>query len=173
MIARKASADARALSSYLRKGDDALLRSRRRICLLSLAAMGSLGVVAMYQLGIIKHVPEPKLPFLDADEVDAAGEAYQALAMPDAVLAIASYALTLALAARGGRSRAIDEPWLPLALAGKVLADAAIAVALTVEQAFKHRAFCSWCLVAAAATVAMVPEAIPEARVALTSRRRG
>lgn len=172
MITRKTSADARALSSYVRDGDDSFLRSRRRICVLSLTAMGSLGVVAMYQLGIIKHVPEPNLPFLDADEVDAAGEAYQALAMPDAVIGIASYALTLALAARGGRKRTTDEPWLPVALAGKVLADAAIAVALTAEQAFKHRAFCSWCVAAAGATLAMVPEAIPEARVALTSRRR-
>ncbi len=171
-MGRRAPRGAEELSSYLRRGDDVLLRSRRRVSVLSLAAMGSLSVVALYQLGVIKHVPEPRLRFFNADAVDASGEAYAALTMPDAVLGIASYALTLGLAARGSRNRTIDEPWLPVLLAAKVIADAAMAAVLTVEQASKHRAFCSWCLVAAAATVAMVPQVIPEARVALTSRRR-
>jgi hypothetical protein len=42
-------------------------------------------------MGIIKRLPEPKLPYLDADRVDASSEAYEWLSTPDAILGIASY----------------------------------------------------------------------------------
>jgi hypothetical protein len=37
----------------------------------SLASIGALGAVATYQNGLIRHLPEPPLPLLDADAVDA------------------------------------------------------------------------------------------------------
>ncbi|MGI9119860.1 MAG: vitamin K epoxide reductase family protein [Acidimicrobiales bacterium] len=66
-------------------------------------------------------------------------------------LGLANYAATLALATTGNANRHRERPWLPLALAAKIAADAASGVYLTVEQASKHRQFCSWCLVATAA----------------------
>ncbi len=149
-----------------------MLDRRRRVAALSLASMGALGAVAAYQTGVVRHLPEPPLPGLDADTVDASGEAYQELKTPDAALGMLSTAATLVLAGMGDRRRATERPWLPLALAAKVGLDTAGGLFLTAEQASKHRRFCSWCLIAAASSVAMVPQVLPEARVAWRTLRR-
>ena len=95
-----------------------------------------------------------------------AGEAYEYLNAPDAALGLASYAATLVLAGMGSDRRAEERPWIPLALAAKVGLDAVSALYLTVEQGTKHRRFCSWCLVGAGLSAAMVPQVMPEARAA-------
>lgn len=154
--------NANRLSRELRTQTSPGLRRRRGIVGLSMLASASMGLIALYQTGLIKHLPEPPLPMLDADKVDASAEAYEKLATPDAILGLGSYAATMGLAAMGGADRLRAMPWVPLALAAKVAFDAANAAKLTVDQWTKHRAFCFWCLLAAAATFAMVPLAIPE-----------
>ncbi|MGI8644265.1 MAG: vitamin K epoxide reductase family protein [Thermomicrobiales bacterium] len=161
----------RALSRELRTGSSPYLRDRRATVSLSLIAMGSLAAVSLYQMGIIRHLPEPPLPRFDADAVDAAPEAYATLAMPDGVLGLVSYAVTAALAAAGSYDRSDTRPALPLALAAKVGFDAAISGKLTLDQWTKHKAWCFWCLTASAATLASVPRVVPEARAALKSLR--
>lgn len=168
-VGRSSSAEAEAVSAYLRRGSDEILAGRRRVAVLSLAAAGALGVVSLYQLGIVEHLPEPPFPFLDSEQVDASGEAYAFLKVPDATTGLASYAGTLVLAAIGGKSRS---PWLGLALAAKVAADAAGGALLTLEQATKHRKFCLYCLAAAGASFASVPAVLPEARTAWRRLRR-
>jgi uncharacterized membrane protein len=151
------------LGRELRTDKSADLRRRRSIFGLSLAAAGSMGFIALYQLGLIRHLPDPPLPKMNADRVDASAEAYERFQMPDAVLGFGSYAATMALAAMGGTRRARKTPWIPLALAAKIAFDAANAGKLSIDQWTKHRAFCFWCLLAAAATFATVPLVVPEA----------
>ncbi len=155
------------LSHQLREGSDKYLRRRRAIVGLSLTSIASMGVITLYQMGLIKHLPEPPLPYLDADKVDASAEAYETLSVPDATLGLLNYSATIILAAMGGKDRACEQPYLPLALLAKTLVDATQAGKLTVDQWTKHRAFCSWCLLAAGTTVATVPLAVPEARAAM------
>lgn len=161
----------KALSRALRTGTSDALKKRRGVLALSLTAAGSMGLISLYQMGVIEHLPEPPLPFLDADKVDASEEAYAYFSAPDGVLGLASYAATAVLAAIGGPDRARTMPWLPLLAAVKTGADAAQAARLTRDQWTEHRAFCSWCLLAAAATFATVPLVIPEARDALRRLR--
>jgi hypothetical protein len=130
-------------------------------------AVGSMGLIVLYQMGTIEHLPEPQIPGLDADKVDASPEASTRLAMPDGIVGLGSYAVTMGLAAMGGRERARDPPWIPLALAAKVAFDAYQAGKLTVNQATKRKAFCFWCLLSTAATFATVPLVVPEVRIAL------
>lgn len=163
---RESTPEAAELSRYLREGSDDFVSARRRITALYLGGTAALGVVALYQTGLIKSVPEPPLPFLDADRVDASGEAYATLNMPDAVLGMLSYAATLVLVTAGGRERAKTKPWLPVVAAAKVMLDAASGAVLTAEQAAKHRAFCSWCLAAAVTSFLSVPAILPEAGAA-------
>jgi len=170
-IGRKSSPAAERVSHELRTGSGATLRQRRLIVALSLVAGGSMGLITLYQMGIIDHLPEPPLGSLDADSVDASGEAYNLFKTPDAALGLASYAVTLALAAAGGTDRARTQPMLPVALAAKVAFDALGAIYLTVEQGSKHRKFCSWCLVASAASLTMVPAVVPETRQAWKTLR--
>lgn len=151
------------LSSELRRGTGGYLKQRRGIVALSLAAIGCMGVVSLYQTGVIRHLPEPRIQGLDADKVDASDEAYELLETPDAVIGLGSYAVTLGLAAMSGRSRGKKRPWIPLLLMAKATADATQATRLTYDQFARHRAACSWCLLAAGATFATFALSVPEA----------
>jgi uncharacterized membrane protein len=131
-----------------------------------------MGVVALYQMGVISHLPEPPLPYFNADKVDASAEAYDWFSMPDAPIGLASYAGTAVLSAIGGTDRAKRLPWIPLLLAVKAGADAAQAAKLTRDQWTNHRAFCAWCLLAAGFSVGTVALALPEARAALRALTR-
>lgn len=160
------------LSKQLRKGEGSFLEQRRGIVALGLAAAGSMGIIMLYQIGILKHLPEPPLPAFDADKVDASEEAYSHLQMGDAFIGLGNYAATMGLAAMGAKDRAKNQPWIPLALLAKTAADAAQAAKLTIDQWTKHKAFCFWCLLAAAATFAALPLAVPEALAALDNVRK-
>ncbi len=153
---------AKALSQQLRESSGGFLPQRRGIVALSLVAVGSMGLITLYQMGIIKHLPDPPLPMLDSDRVDASPEAYSRFSTPDAILAIGSYAVTMGLAAIGGQERARERPWLPLVLAVKVVFDTYQAIRLFRDQLTKFHAFCFWCLLAAGTTLATVPLVIPE-----------
>ena len=126
-----------------------------------------MSLITLYQMGIIKTIPNPPLPGFDAAKVDSSAEAYAKLATPDGAIGLGSYAITIGLAAMGGEDRAYEQPWIPLALAAKVAFDAVQAGILTVDQVTKQKAVCIWCLIAAGATFASVPLVIPEASTAL------
>jgi uncharacterized membrane protein len=154
------------LSIHLRIGQEASLKNRRKIVASSLLSMGCMALISLYQIGIIRHLPEPAIPGLDADKVDASAEAYRHLQVGDAFLGTISYAVTAALAGAGSSSRAKEMPLLPLAMAAKVAFDLAQAARLTYSQPTKIRAACFWCLVAAASTCVTAAFAVPEAKAA-------
>lgn len=172
-LGRTSSERAERVSDDLRRGSGELLRRRRRAAGLLLGASSALGVVSLYQLGLIRHLPDPPLPGFDSDRVDASGEAFAVGLTPDGPLALVSYAASLMLVGLETADRAHERPWIPLALAGKLTLDAVGALGLTVEQLSRHRALCAYCLVAAGASVAAVPQALPEARAALRTLREG
>lgn len=167
-VGRSGDAAAESVSDDLRRGAGSDLARRRRVAGLALGAIASFATVAVYQFGLVPHLPDPPLPGLDSDRVDASGEAYTFGRTPDSALAMGSYAATLALAGMGGRDR---HPLIPLALAAKVAVDAAGAAYLTAEQLTKHRKVCTYCTVASVLTFAMVPAVVPEARAAWRALR--
>lgn len=170
-VGRAPSRAGEGVSDDLRRHRGDLLDRRRRIAALSLAASGAMGVVAAYQNGLVRRLTEPPIGPFDAEAVDASGEAYGLLRTPDAALGLISYGVTLALAGMGSKKRHEEMPLVPLLMAAKVALDALGAIYLTAEQATKHRKFCSWCLGASIAGVAMVPQVVPEARLALRRLR--
>jgi hypothetical protein len=159
------------LGHELRFGSDPALHRRRTVAGLVMVTLSSLGLVALYQLGILRHLPEPPLPGLNAEKVNGSAEAYRTLATPDAVLGLGSYAVTLGLAAMGGRDRAQLRPWLPLALAAKAAVDVMQAAKLTRSSWVHYHAFSLYSLTVAAATFATLPLVVPEAAAAV--RRLG
>ncbi len=139
--------------------------------MLALTTISSMALVALYQLGILKRLRQPRLPHFDTEKVHASNQAYALLDVPDAVLGLGSYAVTLGLAATGAPDRFRTHPWIPLAFAGKTLADAAQAGKLTRDAWVKQGAFSIYSLIAAAATFATLPLVLPEARAAWNFRK--
>jgi uncharacterized membrane protein len=165
-IGRSSTPAAEAVSDALRRGESPYLQARRRIAGLQLGTALTLGVVALYQFGLLRSVPEPSLRGLDADRVDASGEAYAMLSTPDSTIGIASAGVSLILAGMGGPDRHQQQPWIPLLLLAKSVADAAGGTYLFAEQVTKHKRICSWCTASAGLLLATVPTAVPEARAA-------
>lgn len=166
-------ASASRLSAYLREGDDDELRRRRGVIALSLTAAGVLGVIGLFQSGIIRKVPDLPVKGFDASRINRSDQAYQVLSTPDAFLGLVSYGVTAALAAMGGPDRARRLPWVPIALAAKATADAAVAAKLSRDQPTRFKAFSAPSLLASLCTFCVLPLVLPDARRAirvLTSR---
>jgi len=143
------------------RSNDAAMRNRRAIATLAVAAAVPLGVVALWQIGAIRKIPEPKLPHFDAAKVNGSAQGYDKLQTPDAILGIGSMIATMGLAAMGPPKRS---SLLTQILAAKIAMDVATSAKLTVDQWTKYRAFCFWCLLSATATFAMLPFAWNEIR---------
>ena len=152
---------AQALSETWRTGATESLRRRRRAAAAALASTTVMAGLLLYQLGVIERLPELPLPGFNANTVDASAQAYQLLGAPDATLGALSYAVTAALAALGG-----EEPPVGLSAlaAGKAAIDLGWAAKLTLDQATKHRAACSWCLLATSLTLVTFVSAAGELR---------
>jgi hypothetical protein len=160
---------AQVLSRQWRKEDAPFLAQRRAVAALALVASGAMAVIALCQLGIIKHLPEPPGRLFNSERIDASDEAYSRLSTPDVALAFTNYSVTLVLAAMGGRARAREAPWIPLALTAEVGFDVAQGLRLSVQQWKTFRCFCFWCLLAAGSSFATLPLVLGETRVALGS----
>jgi uncharacterized membrane protein len=143
------------------------LKRRRGIIGLAFFSCAVLGAVALYQIGILKKLPQPPLRAFNTRRVHASAGAYANLDTPDAFLGLASYAATACLAAMGPENRVRLYPWMPMGLALKLLADSAIALKLTCDEATKLRAFSIWSVLVTAATWTALPLAIPEALAAV------
>ena len=148
----------------LRNGDSALLQRRRAVVGLSIFSTAVLGAVALFQVGVLRKLPNPPLPHFDAERVNGSTEAYSKLRTPDALLGMASYAATACLAGMGSESRWRETPLVPLAMTAKTAVDAALAAKLSLEQWTKFRSFSLPSMLVAGATFAAFPFAIAEAK---------
>lgn len=159
--------DAQDLSLLWRVGETPSLRRRRHAAGTALASATVMAGLSLYQLGVVRRLPELPLPGFDARVVDVSAQAYQLLGSPDATLGVVSYAVTAALAGLGG---AQPPAGLSAVLAAKAAVDLGWAAKLTADQATKHRAACSWCLLASALTLATFVSAAAELRATWRNR---
>ncbi|BDI34057.1 hypothetical protein CCAX7_61080 [Capsulimonas corticalis] len=154
------------LGRALREDDGPFLKNRRWIVTLSLFNVAVMGIISLFQMGILKHVPEIPLPGEDGDKINGSPQAYELLQTPDAVLAVGSYAATAGLAAMGPPDRAKALPLAAFFMGVKAIADAAFAIKLLIDQPVKYSAYCALCVTGALGTLAAAPLAWPEARAA-------
>jgi hypothetical protein len=161
------------LGRELRTGSGPFLKQRRNILGLSLFSSAVLGGIALYQMGILKKLPEPRWRGFNAEKIHGSAQAYSTLEIPDALLGLASYAVTACLAGRGSGNRWRTHPSMPIGMGIKLFADAAFAGKLTIEECRKFRSLSLWSLLVAVATFTALPLAIPEAKAALRRCMRG
>jgi hypothetical protein len=161
------------LGRELRTGSGPFLKQRRNILGLSLFSSAVLGGIALYQMGILKKLPEPRWRGFNAEKIHGSAQAYSTLEIPDALLGLASYAVTACLAGRGSGNRWRTHPSMPIGMGIKLFADAAFAGKLTIEECRKFRSLSLWSLLVAVATFTALPLAIPETKAALGQCMRG
>lgn len=157
------------LSRELRLAQTPDLHRRRWIIGLSLLGTVMAQAVTLYQTGVIRRLPDPPLPGIDSNKVDASDYAYKRLNTPDALMMLVSYSATAWLAAAGGKDRATETPLLPIAMGLKVLGDTAFALELGREEWKENKALCAYCQVATLASLASLPLAFPEVRRAVST----
>lgn len=147
----------------------------RRRWIIGLSVVGSIAgqIVTLYQTGIIQHLPDPPLSIFDSDKVDASNYAYKRANSPDAPAMLVSYGLTAWLAAAGGKNRAAQNPWLPIAMGAKTVIDALTALELGREEWQENKKLCAYCQAATVASIVSVGLAVPEVLRAIRGLRRG
>lgn len=114
------------------------------------AAVVTLIPVVAHQIGAIDHLPDPPGAIFASDRITESKSAYP-LGIPDGILGITSYGVTLgliALAAGNPESRRL--------LAIKLLGDGSLATFNVVRQVVSFRRLCSWCTATAFCTAAML-----------------
>lgn len=155
------------LSRELRQDRTPHLLRRRWAYGLSLVGVAAGGIVGLYQMGILKRLPDFPSRFFDATKVDASDYGYRRGQAPDALFMIVNYAATALLTGIGGARRVREMPWAPVAQLAKTLLDVGTNLKLAREEWDTNRAFCGYCQTATLASIASVLASYPEARAAI------
>jgi uncharacterized membrane protein len=106
--------------------------------------------VAAHQLGCLRHLPDPPVNVFASDRITESRTSHP-LGIPDGLLGLASYGVTLALALNASKSRKARK-----VLGLKLIADGFVASFNVVRQVVLFRRLCSWCMGTALCTVAMI-----------------
>lgn len=122
----------------------------RLLLIANVAAIASLVPVVFYQLGVMRHLPDPPSNVFDSDRITSSRMAHP-LGIPDGVPGVASYGTTLVLAAMACRSTPVRRM-----LGAKLLLDGGVASFNAVRQVVRFGKLCSWCMGTVAATAVMV-----------------
>ncbi len=115
------------------------------------AAMATLTPVALVQMHILRDLPDLPGRMFNSKQVVTSEGAYH-LGIPDGVLGLASYGVTLALLLAATPER----PVVRRLLRGKLAWDATMAIRNVRKQVTEHKKICSWCIGVAAATAGLV-----------------
>jgi uncharacterized membrane protein len=126
------------------------LTSNSTLVMACSAAIGTLLPVAAHQVGFLGHLPDPPGKLFASDKITESRAAHP-LGIPDSLLGLGSYIVTLALALNASR-----RPGIQKALALKLLADGSLAGFNLVRQVVSFRRLCSWCTGTALCTAAML-----------------
>ncbi len=155
------------LSKELREDQSPAMQARRTLIALSLIGIGIGKIVTLYQVGIIKKLPDPPISIFDSNKVNASDYAYKRLATPDAVLMILTYATTTMLAAGGRADRASKNPLWVKAMFVKILLDCLTNAKLGTEEYQTNKKLCAYCQTATVISFISLLVAWPEFKESL------
>lgn len=135
-------------------------RQRVPVVLLAAASILLAGYLAMFQLGLIDRVWDPV--FGDGTRRVLTSEVSRAWPVSDAGLGAAMFAADLLMTLAGDRRRWRTMPWLVMLFGVMIVPIGVVSIGLVMLQPVAVGAWCFWCLLTAAATLAMIPLAIDE-----------
>jgi uncharacterized membrane protein len=123
---------------------------RAVVLVASAVAVATLVPVALHQLGVLEHLPDPPGGVFDSDGITESAMAHP-LGVPDALPGMANFAVTVGLAWAAGQRE-----WARKALGGKLLLDGGAAAFNATRQVVRFGKICSWCMGTAVATAVAV-----------------
>lgn len=136
-----------ALRDYQQHSDDEEMALRRALVGVSLVGIAAMGIVTLFQSGIVKHLPDPPVGNFHTEKVNSSHEAYRR-GTPDAPIAVTVHGVNMVLATLGGEDRARRTPWLPIMAALFAAPQAATAAQYLFYQMPKvDKAWCPYCIV--------------------------
>lgn len=149
------------IRNELRHGQSPSLNRRRKIGLLSAIGLIDFAIISLYQIGVIRHLPDLPARIFDSDTVNASEKAYK-MHLPDGTTGTALYATNLMLCSFGGSNKTGRSPWLSAALGLTVAGGALGALDYLFDMTFKQKKVCLYCVTGAAVNFLMVPLAWKE-----------
>lgn len=114
------------------------------------AAILTLLPIATHQLGLLEHLPDPPSRIFNSDKITGSESAHP-MGIPDSLLGLGSYGLTLLLVLRARQDSRASK-----LLTVKLVADGSLAGFNVVKQVVSFRRLCSWCTGTALCTAAMI-----------------
>ena len=154
----------------LLNGSSPDMQRRRAVICLSLFGIALMALGTLRQTGTLKHLPDPPGKLWDADKVVTSDEGYP-FGVPDAPIAIASFATNILAASIGGEDRKRKLPFVPILAAGKALLDVLVSGWYLSKMPSKIKAWCPYCLLTSATNVTIAGLTAIEAMDAITESR--
>lgn len=135
--------------------------NKRRKWIIGISTVGAIAgnLVSMYQNNIIKK-SKPSVLSAVADKVEEVTS--NKVEIPDAAVNLINYALTAWLARSGGKKRAKNHPFIPIAMGVKTIADSVVALEMAREDWEKNHKVGTYPQVAAVASLSAAAVAVPE-----------
>ncbi len=148
---------------------------RLPVIVLAIASALIAGYLAAYQLGAIETIWDPV--FGRGTERVLTSDVSRAWPISDAGLGAAMFVIDLLMTCVGDRRRWRTMPWLVLLFGVMIIPIGAVSIVLVILQPVAVGAWCFWCLLTAATTLAMIPLAIDEVAASILllrdAKRRG
>lgn len=130
----------------IKKKSNGTTENRRNIALLSAAGLIDFVPISLYQLGIIRHLPDIPAKLFDSDYVNASKDA-QVMGIPDGPVSLLMYAANLVLVA--GAVKKKERNWVDYLIAGNAMGQAAGGVYYLYDMIVKQKKICPYCVTGA------------------------
>jgi uncharacterized membrane protein len=153
--------EAVAIRDEMREGKSESLSRKRKISLLSALGLVDFSLISLYQLGLIKKLPDLPGKIFDTNMVNASKKAYM-MGVPDGPVTLVSYTLNILMAGAGGTEKTGRSKIFDVILAGSVMGGAVGGVYYLNDMIRNQKKACIYCLIGAALNFAMLPLAIKE-----------
>jgi uncharacterized membrane protein len=131
----------------IRKQSNGAAENRRSFALLSAIGLLDFVPISLYQLGVIRHLPDLPGKLFDSDYVNASKEA-QVAGVPDGPLSLLMYAANLVLVA-GALKKKKKRNVFDYLIAGNALGQAAGGAYYLYNMATEQKKICPYCVTGA------------------------
>ncbi|MGK7389267.1 MAG: vitamin K epoxide reductase family protein [Candidatus Cyclobacteriaceae bacterium M2_1C_046] len=143
------------IKEELRKENNPNLKIKKKLAILASIGLLDFIIISLYQLGVIRKLPDVPIKGIDSNYVNASAEAYK-MGVPDGPVSATVYALILVLIGVKGTKKSGREPIWDILLGGAIAANAAGALDYLRVMIFKQKKICLYCVAGAIINLMML-----------------